>query len=101
MAADATAVGLAMGRRRPPDDCMIFSVWVAGSARGRGVGRALMAAVADWARSWGAGRLVLWVYRSNGDAIAFYRRLGFTAEDEGPDAELGAPHEAVAMHRSL
>jgi GNAT superfamily N-acetyltransferase len=97
----ATAVGLAMGRRRPPDDCMVFSVWVAETVRGRGVGRALMTAVADWARSWGAGRLALWVYRSNVDAIAFYQRLGFAVEDVGPDAELGAPHEAVALHRTL
>jgi GNAT superfamily N-acetyltransferase len=97
----AAAVGLAMGRRRPPDDCMVFSVWVAETVRGRGVGRALMAAVGDWAGSWGAGRLVLWVYRSNVDAIGFYRHLGFAVMDAGPDAELGAPHGAVALHLTL
>jgi ribosomal protein S18 acetylase RimI-like enzyme len=97
----ALPVGLAMGRRRPPDDCMIFSVWVADPARRRGVGRALVDAVTDWARSWGARRLVLWVYRSNGAAIGFYERLGFAIELAGPDAELGAPHDALAMHLAL
>ena len=52
--AEHVAVGLAMGRRRPPDTCMVFSVWVAGTARRRGVGRALVDAIAGWARSWGA-----------------------------------------------
>jgi GNAT superfamily N-acetyltransferase len=101
VAEDPRPVGLAMGRRRPPDDCMVFSVWVADAARQRGVGRALVAAVADWARSWGASRLVLWVFRSNSAAIAFYERLGFAIEPLGQDAELGAPHDAVAMHLAL
>jgi GNAT superfamily N-acetyltransferase len=97
----SSAAGLAMGRRRPPDECMIFSVWVEEAARGQGVGRALVEAVGDWSRSWGARRLVLWVFRSNRGAIDFYQRLGFAIEVAGPDAELGAPHDAVAMHRTL
>lgn len=95
------AVGLAMGRRRPPDTCMVFSVWVAGTARRRGVGRALVDAIAGWARSWGAVMLVLWVYRSNEPAIRFYERLGFRVQWDGPDAELGAPHDALAMVRGV
>lgn len=95
------AVGLALGRRRPPADCMIFSVWVADSARGRGVGRALVLAVVGWARAWGARTAVLWVFRANVGALAFYERLGFVRADSGPDAELGAPHDAVAMHLAL
>jgi GNAT superfamily N-acetyltransferase len=98
---DVAPVGLAMGRRRPPDDCMVFSVWVAEAARRRGVGRALVWSIADWARSWGARRLVLWVFRSNAAAIRFYERLGFTIELAGPDAELGGPHHALAMHLTL
>jgi len=98
---DPAAVGLAMGRRRPPDECMVFSVWVEEAARGSGVGRRLVEAVADWARTWGARRLVLWVFRSNRGAIDFYLRLGFIVELGGSDAELGAPHDAVAMHRAL
>ena len=98
---DPRPFGLAMGRRRPPDECLVFSVWVEEAARGAGVGRSLVAAVADWARTWGARRLVLWVFRSNRDAIGFYLRLGFIVEPAGPDAELGAPHDAVALHLTL
>lgn len=94
-------VGLIMGRRRPPRDCMVFSMWVAPSARRGGVGRALVAAVEAWARGWGATSLVLWVYRSNRDALRFYRRLGFEAVARGPDAEAGAPHDALALCRSI
>ena len=99
--AEPIVVGLAMGRRRPPDTCMVFSVWVADRARGRGVGRALVDAIASWARSWGAITLVLWVYRTNQPAIRFYERLGFTVQGDGPDAELGAPHGALAMMRGI
>ncbi|MET1232085.1 MAG: GNAT family N-acetyltransferase [Candidatus Limnocylindrales bacterium] len=98
---DAAPIGLAMGRRRPPDECMVFSVWVTEAARRQGVGRALVGAVADWARGWDARSLVLWVYRSNRRAIAFYERLGFLIEPSGPDTDLGAPHDAVAMHLAL
>lgn len=94
-------VGLAMGRRRPPHDCMLFSLWVAGPSRGRGVGRRLVEAVEAWARGWGASSVVLWVFRVNAGAIDFYERLGFVIEVSGPDAVLGAPHDAVAMHRRL
>jgi GNAT superfamily N-acetyltransferase len=94
-------VGLALGRRRPPADCMIFSVWVADEARGRGIGRALVHAIVDWARAWGAETIVLWVFRANVGAIAFYERLGFVLDDAGPDADLGSPHGAVAMHLAV
>lgn len=99
--ADHVAIGLAMGRRRPPDTCMVFSVWVADTARGHGVGRALVETIAGWARSWAAVTLVLWVYRSNEPAIRFYERLGFMVQWDGPDAELGAPHDALAMVRGV
>ena len=47
-AGDATphAIGLVQARRRPPDSCLLFSMWVDPAARGTGVGRALLDAVA-------------------------------------------------------
>ena len=47
--------------------------------RGRGVGRALLAALADWARGRGVRRLQLLADGSNGPALAFYDRLGWRA----------------------
>lgn len=94
-------VGLVLGRRRPPDTCLVFSMWVAPPARGSGVGRALLDAVEDWARAWGARETVLWVYRANAGAIAFYRRLGLRRIATGPDAEVGTPYDAWAMSRPI
>jgi ribosomal protein S18 acetylase RimI-like enzyme len=73
----------------------------AGHPRDGGVGRALLAAIEVWARSWAARRIVLWVYRSNAGAIAFYRRLGFRRVLRGPDADAGDPYEAWALRRSI
>ncbi|HSH22307.1 MAG TPA: GNAT family N-acetyltransferase [Candidatus Caenarcaniphilales bacterium] len=93
------AVGLVLGRRRPPDDCLVFSMWVDPSVRHGGVGRALVQAVAEWAGSWGARRIVLWVIRGNDGALRFYERIGFRIVTDGPDAESGAAYGALAMER--
>ncbi len=47
---------------------------------GRGLGRALMQAVIDWAESAGVNRLELTVMVHNTTAIALYRSLGFVEE---------------------
>jgi len=47
--------------------------------RGRGIGRALLAALADWASSRGVRRLQLLADGNNGPALAFYDRLGWLA----------------------
>ncbi len=52
-------------------------MWVAPFARGRGVGDALVHAVAAWARQQDAKRVTLAVYPDNAGAIALYRRNGF------------------------
>ena len=45
--------------------------------RGRGVGRALVAAAEQWARAQGADRLVVTTALHRADAPRFYERLGF------------------------
>lgn len=94
------AVGLVQGRRRPPNDCLLFSMWVAPEARRHGTGRALVQAVDDWASSWGAERVVLWVIEGNDGAILFYDRIGFRLQSAGPDAESGRVYGALAMERA-
>jgi len=96
-AAAADALGLVQARRRPPSDCLVFSMWVAPAARRGGVGVALIDAVAEWARSWGAQRIVLWVFGANEGALRFYERIGFRVVPEGPDAESGRAFGALAM----
>lgn len=96
---DGQPVGLVQGRRRPPSDCLLFSMWVAPRARRLGTGRALVQAVEDWGRGWGASRVVLWVIDGNQSAIRFYERIGFSHVRTGPDAESGRLYGALAMER--
>jgi GNAT superfamily N-acetyltransferase len=62
-------------------DCgHVADVVVAPAARGRGVGRALMAAGEQWARDRGYPLLTLNVFVANRRPQAFYEELGFNAE---------------------
>jgi GNAT superfamily N-acetyltransferase len=95
------AVGVVLGRRRPPAELMVFSMWVDPQERRRGIGRALIDAVEAWAAGWGATRTVLWVFATNEPAMRFYLRLGFVLQEGGPDVEAGSPHGALPMHRPI
>lgn len=98
---DGRDAGLVQARRRAPDDCLIFSMWVAPAARRSGVGRLLIDSVADWARAWGAHRLVLWVYGANAGAHRFYEDIGFHVLPSGEDADSGKEFGAFAMERPI
>jgi GNAT superfamily N-acetyltransferase len=50
---------------------------VAEEADGRGIGRALMNHIEDWARAGGFREVVLDVFANNHGAIAFYERCGY------------------------
>ena len=94
-------LGVVLGRRRPPDQLLIFSMWVDPAARRTGLGGALIATAERWAAPWGARRSVLWVFAGNEAAIRFYLRLGFRTEIEGEDARTGASYGAMAMSRPI
>jgi L-amino acid N-acyltransferase YncA len=53
------------------------SVYVAERARGRGVGRALLAALIESAREGGLWTLQAGVFKENGPSLALHRALGF------------------------
>jgi GNAT superfamily N-acetyltransferase len=55
----------------------VVSMWVRPSARGHGVGEALIGATADWAKARGYASLLLWVTESNTPARKLYDRCGF------------------------
>jgi ribosomal protein S18 acetylase RimI-like enzyme len=56
---------------------MLDSIAVKQEFRRSGIGRALMAGAAQWAREQGASQIELSVYEFNRPALAFYRKLGF------------------------
>jgi GNAT superfamily N-acetyltransferase len=79
---DATAVGMATGLLRAditPDVVPIVSVFVAQSARRRGVGAAMVSVVEEWAVGRGASQTSLWVVDTNAGAQRFYESIGYRA----------------------
>jgi len=78
VAEDDGLLGVVGGfRRLDPDEVQLVSLWVDPRARGRGVARALIRAVAIWARDLGARRVVLFVQEANAPGRALYLRAGF------------------------
>lgn len=79
-----------------PQHAGIYGVWVAPSARGRGVGDALMAAALEHARRAGHSRAVLDVGDHNAPAQALYARHGF--QPTGRTGSLPPPRAHVTEH---
>ena len=72
------------------ETCELRLVWVAASARGRGLGRRLMAEAEGEAMRRGCRQLVLTTYSFQ--APGFYRKLGFEVVSELPDYPRGFSH---------
>ena len=60
---------------------LLDELYLEPSARGRGLGGALLAAACDWARDRGAEVVRLEVNRHNPRAKALYLRCGFRDDD--------------------
>ena len=58
-------------------DCCIEDVFVRERARGRGLGRSLVAAAIERGRAHGCGRIEVDTNESNAPALALYRSFGF------------------------
>lgn len=71
------------------DRAHVADLAVASSARGVGVGTALMSAAESWARERGLGTISLDVWAPNDRALSFYRRLGYLPESLHLIRELG------------
>ncbi|MBT9491641.1 MAG: GNAT family N-acetyltransferase [Paucibacter sp.] len=92
------AAGAALRRRH----AIGLGVSVAHHAQGQGVGRAMMAALLDYADNWGhVLRIELTVYADNARAIKLYERFGFEHEGRMKAYALraGAYVDTLAMAR--
>lgn len=58
-----------------PDVCYLQDLFTAPEARGKGVGRALIAAVADWARTQDCSRVYWMTHTSNSVARRLYDKV--------------------------
>ena len=76
----ATACGIAgsLLDENNPTRAQLVSMWTAPTHRQLGIGRLLVNAVLDWARTRNVHALLLMVTSNNDPAIRFYERLGFT-----------------------
>jgi GNAT superfamily N-acetyltransferase len=79
----------------------LVSMWVRPSARGRGVGEALIEAPADWAKRRDYDTLYLWVTESNAPARRLYERSGFTATGERQPLPSDPELQEIRMSRPL
>lgn len=77
---DGTACGIAGSFLDEKDATRahLISMWTAPTHRQRGVGKLLVNAVLDWAKTRNARALHLKVTSNNDSAMQFYKRLGFT-----------------------
>ena len=78
-------------RRLDPLEVQLVSLWVDPKARGRGVARSLIRAVASWARERGARRIVLFVQEANAPGRALYARAGFRPTGDREPVGAGRP----------
>jgi ribosomal protein S18 acetylase RimI-like enzyme len=79
----------------------VVSLWVRPSARGNGVGEALIGATADWAKARDHDSLVLWVTESNAPARRLYDRCGFAPTGERQPLPSDPTLPEVRMRRPL
>jgi len=79
------------------DQAGVYAMWVAASARRRGVGAMLVNSVIEWSRSRGFSNLLLDVGDTNEAAIALYTRMGF--QPTGKAGTLPEPRQHVLEHQ--
>jgi ribosomal protein S18 acetylase RimI-like enzyme len=98
---DAVPVGMVSGVPSGERATELISLWVSPTARGRGVGDALVADVVRWAQGAGATTVHLRVAEGNDAARKLYERHGFRLTGEkGALMPDGVRHELV-MELSL
>ena len=83
------------------EDADLVSMWVRPSARGTGVGEALVAATVGWARANNYPTLSLWVTENNPQARRLYQRCGFTATGEQQPLPSNTALQEIRMRRPL
>jgi GNAT superfamily N-acetyltransferase len=93
--------GLGGGYLAEPEVVELIGMFVRPRARGRGVGEAVIEAVAGWARQQGAGTVHLWVTETNKPARRLYERCGFTATAERQPLPSNPALGEIGMQRTL
>ncbi|MGK2870360.1 MAG: GNAT family N-acetyltransferase [Mycobacterium sp.] len=93
---DDRPMGLISAQRQSAESVYLYSLWLDPTARGRGLGRTLVAEAVAWARTQRARRVTLRVHTDNEAARAVYDSLGFTVST-GETAETAETADEVTM----
>jgi len=93
--------GLGGGYLAAPDTAELISMFVRPQARGRGVGEAIIDAVAEWARQKDATTVHLWVTETNKHARLLYERCGFTVTAERQPLPSSPALAEIGMQRPV
>jgi GNAT superfamily N-acetyltransferase len=93
--------GLGGGYMAEPEVVELIGMFVRPQARGRGVGEAVIDAIAEWARHQGASTVHLWVTETNKHARLLYERCGFTATAERQPLPSNPALGEIGMMRPL
>jgi GNAT superfamily N-acetyltransferase len=93
--------GLGGGYLAAPEVVELIGMFVRPQARGRGVGKAVIDAVAGWARQQGASTVHLWVTETNKDARLLYERCGFTVTAERQSLPSNPALGEIGMQRPV
>jgi GNAT superfamily N-acetyltransferase len=96
---DGVPVGMVMTKPHSPGTCEMNRMYVADTARGHGVGKALVAAILRTGRDLGYSRMVLSCGPYHTEALQLYAKAGFTLDNTLPDT--GAGDIEVRMGRDL
>lgn len=95
---DGSPVGVACGMPVGDDEVELISMWVAPSARGRGLADRLVAGVVAWAGERDRSTYLM-VREGNHRAIAAYARAGFVDRGVPEGWPVDAPRERRMDHR--
>jgi GNAT superfamily N-acetyltransferase len=103
--ADGASPLLGMATGLQPDDRPIvgwlFAMWVRPERRGEGIGRQLVAAIADWADALGIDQLLLHVTDGNEGAVRFYAPCDFVGTSDAPEPLREGSHLMTQTMRLL
>src|SRR2546423_9462047 len=94
-------VGLGGGYLAAPEVVEVIGMFVRPQARGRGVGEAVLDAVAGWARQQGVRTVHLWVTETNSRARLLYERCGFTVTAERQPLPSNPALREIGMQRPV
>lgn len=86
---DGVPVGIVMTKPHSPGICEMNRMFVRPSARGHGVGRALVVELLSTARDLGYTKMMLAAGPYHTEAVALYRSFGFVRDDSLPDTGAG------------